>query len=257
MVSTRFTVRDLPDPPARVEKRGPAEPLAREAAALRLVAGRPWAPELVHHERGVVVCTRCPGGPRALAGLAAADAHRLGAVLREVHEVRRAGQGGLPWWSHPVRTLGDYRAGRARDAERSLAGSPHSGLARRALAAPLPAAGEDQAFRLLHGDLVGTNVIWGPDGPALVDWEFWRMGDPAEDLAYLAETNALPDAVLDEVLDGYALPDIADRVDAWRALVVLDAGGWYAREGMDAEARPLLERGRLLTSGIRPGRQAS
>jgi aminoglycoside phosphotransferase (APT) family kinase protein len=252
-MSNRFTLRDLPGPPARVEKRGPADALAREAAALRLVGGHPWAPELVHHERGVVVATRCPGEPRELDGLGAADARRLGAVLREVHELRRAAQGGLAWWSHPVQTLADYRARRALDAERSLAGSPHAGLARRALAAPLPDSGEDDAFRLLHGDLVGANVVWGPDGPALVDWEFWRMGDPAEDLAYLAETNALPDAVLAEVLDGYGSADMAERIDAWRALVALDAGGWYAREGMDALARPLLERGRLLTSGLRPG----
>jgi len=253
-VSNRFVVRDLPGPPPRVEKRGPAEALAREAAALALVGGRPWAPALVHHERGVVVATRCPGEPRPLDALAAADARRLGAVVREVHELRRAGQGGLPWWSRPARTLGDYRARRARDAERSLAGSAHSGLALRALAAPLPRVEEDEAFRLLHGDLVGANVVWGPGGPALVDWEFWRMGDPAEDLAYLAETNALPDAALEEVLDGYALPGIGARVDAWRALVALDAGGWYARQGMEAQARPLLERGRLLTSGLRPGR---
>jgi aminoglycoside phosphotransferase (APT) family kinase protein len=251
-VSARFQLRDLPGPPARVEKRGPGDALAREAAALGLVAGRPWAPRLVHHERGVLVSTRCPGAPRPLAELDPADARLLGAVLREVHETRRARQGGLAWWSHPVRSLGDYRARRALDAERSLAGSPHSGLARRALAAPLPEAADAEAFRLLHGDLVGANVVWGPGGPALVDWEFWRMGDPAEDLAYLAETNALPGALLDVVLDGYALPEIADRVDAWRALVALDAGGWYAREGMDAEARPLLERGRLLTSGLRP-----
>jgi hypothetical protein len=59
--------------------------------------------------------------------------------------------------------------------------------------------------------------------------------------------------VLAEVLDGYGSADMAERIDAWRALVALDAGGWYAREGMDALARPLLERGRLLTSGLRPG----
>ncbi len=69
------------------------------------------------------------------------------------------------------------------------------------------------------------------------------MGDPAEDLAYLAEVNRLPDPVLAAVLDGYARPEVAAAVDAWRALVALDAGGWYLREGMEAEARPLLERG--------------
>ena len=76
------------------------------------------------------------------------------------------------------------------------------------------------------------------------------MGDPAEDLAYLAETNGLPEPVLAALAGGYGVAVIGERVDAWRALLALDAGAWYAREGMDAEARPLLERGRLLTSRI-------
>src|SRR5690606_10450698 len=160
-MSTRFVLRDIPGPPEQVEKRGPADALAREAAALRLAGERPWAPRLVHHERGVLVTTRCPGEPRPLGSLAPADARRLGAVLREVHEARRAAQGGLAWWSHPVRTLGNYRARRAADAERSLAGSPYSGLARRALSAPLPEPDATDPFRFLHGDLVGANVVWG------------------------------------------------------------------------------------------------
>ena len=35
-----------------------------------------------------------------------------------------------------------------------------------------------------------------------------------------------------------AVPEVAAAVDAWRALVALDAGGWYLREGMEAEAGP-------------------
>ena len=96
-----------------------------------------------------------------------------------------------------------------------------------------------------------ANVVWGPDGPALVDWEFWRMGDPAEDLAYLAELNALPDAgPRPAVLEGYGRAEAAAAVAAWRALVALDAGGWYLREGMEAEARPLLGRGAAPMDGL-------
>jgi hypothetical protein len=72
------------------------------------------------------------------------------------------------------------------------------------------------------------------------------MGDPAEDLAYLAELNALPPQVLEAVLNGYARPETAAAVDAWRALVTLDAAGWYLREGMAAQAQTLLERGTVL-----------
>jgi aminoglycoside phosphotransferase (APT) family kinase protein len=247
-MSTRFTLRDLGGAEPRVEKRGPADALAREAAALRLVAGRPWAPRLVADGTGIVVTTRRPGAPRPLAALDPAGARRLGAVLREVHEVRRAAEGGLPWWLAPAGSLDAYRARRADDAEAALAGTWHAGLARRALALPRPATNEAEPFRLLHGDLVEANVVWNPDGRlALVDWEFWRMGDPAEDLAYLAELNALPPRVLEAVPNGYARPETAAAVDAWRALVTLDAAGWYLREGMAAEAQTLLERGTVLT----------
>ncbi|MEW6582527.1 MAG: phosphotransferase, partial [Actinomycetota bacterium] len=101
--------------------------------------------------------------------------------------------------------------------------------------------GGARPFRLVHGDLVEGNVVWTPQGPRLVDWEFARAGDPAEDLAYLAELNALPDAVLREVLRGYGMPGIRSRLDAWRPVVALEAAGWYAREG-DAERAEALAR---------------
>ncbi|HEX2504391.1 MAG TPA: aminoglycoside phosphotransferase family protein [Miltoncostaeaceae bacterium] len=245
-MSARFTLRDLPGAEPMVEKAGAPDALAREAEALRLVAGHPWAPRLVAAEAGRLVTTRCPGAPRPLAALPSADARRLGTVLREVHEVRRASEGGLWWWREPAGSLAGYRAARAEDAEALLAGTPWAGLARLALRAPVPQSPDEAPFRHLHGDLAEANIVWGPRGPVLVDWEFWRMGDPAEEIAYLAEVNRLPDAVLTAVLEGYAGPEVAAVASAWRALVALDAGGWYLREGMEAEARPLLERGAAL-----------
>ena len=255
-MSSRFTLRDLPGPPPAIEKRGPAAALEREAAALRLVAGRPWAPRLLAAEPGAVVATRCPGAPRELARLGAPDARRLGAVLREAHEVRRATDGGLDRWPAPVGSLAAYRAARAEDTEALLAGTAHAGLARRALSVPLPERAEARPFRLLHGDLVEANIVWGPQGPALVDWEFWRMGDPAEDLAYLAEVNRLPDAVLADVIEGYGRPEVAAAAGGWRGLAALDAGAWYRRAGMTAAAGPLLERGAALASLRRPRSEA-
>ncbi|HMO01031.1 MAG TPA: phosphotransferase [Miltoncostaeaceae bacterium] len=100
-------------------------------------------------------------------------------------------------------------------------------------------------FAFLHGDLVAANVLWPPQGgPVLIDWEFQRMGDPAEDLAYLAELNALPDAVLAAVLEGYGEPGVAARVEGWRGLVAADAGAWYLGQGMRAEAERMLARAR-------------
>ena len=239
----RFTVTGLEPGSRRVEKRGSEAALAREEAALARVAGAPWAPVLVAREPGLLVSSRMPGAPRPLAALDADEARALGAVLRAVHDTRRAGEGGLWWWTGPATTLTGYRAGRGRDAEGALAGTGYAGLAARAAAAgPAEPEGAPDPFRLLHGDLVEANIVWDASSPALVDWEFSRMGDPAEDLAYLVEVNDIPPALVAALLEGYGPPEMARRVDAWRALVAADAGAWYLAQRMEAEAAPLLAR---------------
>jgi aminoglycoside phosphotransferase (APT) family kinase protein len=229
----------------RVAKRGDPAALAREAAALAAVAGRPWAPGVVRREPGLLVTERVRGAPRDLAALGGEEARRLGAVLREVHDARAAGAGGLWWWEAPARSLREYREARVRDAEAALAGTADAGLARRVAAVPSPGPATDGPFAFLHGDLVAANVLWPPaGGPVLVDWEFARAGDPAEDLAYLAELNGLPDAVLGGVLEGHGTPGMAARVEGWRGLVAADAGGWYLAHGMEADAERMLARAR-------------
>lgn len=223
-----------------VEKRGPVEALDREAAALAQVAGRPWAPAVVAHGPGRLVTGAMPGAPRPLAGVGPAAARRLGAVLREAHETRRGAGGGLWWWDAPARSLEEYRLGRAADA------GIEASRGARGDAEPDP-----EPFRLLHGDLVEANLVWDGDRPALVDWEFSRMGDAAEDLAYLLEVNGVPAGVAEGVLAGYGIagvPGMAGRVRAWREIVLADAARWYEGRGMAAEAAALRARG-----GIRRG----
>lgn len=252
-VSTRFRVTEVPGDPPLVRKRGDADAIAREVAALAILDGRPWAPALVDHGPGWMLSTRLPGAPRPIGAVGASEAQRLGALVRELHEVRREPIGGLWSWSAPAATLGDYRRRRGEDTERMLAGLPDAGIARHALAGAAEEPHDAAPFRLLHGDLVEANVVWGPDGPGLVDWEFSRMGDPAEDLAYLIEANALPEAVAASVLEGYALPGMAGQVDEWRVLVAADAGAWYLAEGMAEEGERLLARARgLITPGPHP-----
>lgn len=241
-----------------MRKDGDGAAIAREVEALGILAGRPWVPALVERGEGWMVSTRLPGSPRPITMAGASEAQRLGALVRELHDLRRGPDGGLWSWAAPVTTLDDYRRLRVEDTERLLAGHPDAGLVRRALALA-PAAGDDpEPFRLLHGDLVEANIVWGSDGPGLVDWEFWRMGDPAEDLAYLIEANALPGSVAASVIEGYALPGMAGRIAGWRPLVAADAGAWYLAEGMGDAAERLLARARALIGPARtpPGDRA-
>lgn len=237
----RFAVSAVDGPRGQLIKRGPAGPLAREARALRLVAGLGVAPPLVRSEKGVIVTGLIAGAERSLNRLAPPDARALGRVLRIVHESRRTGTGWLPGWRSRARSLEAYRRLRAGDA-RAAAGRDSALANRVANALPPLREGADVApFRLLHGDLVSANVLWTP-APRLVDWEFWRMGDPAEDLAYLAEVNAMPERVLALVLTAYGDRAVAARVEGWRALCALDAGLWYRDAGAESAARRLLRR---------------
>jgi aminoglycoside phosphotransferase (APT) family kinase protein len=237
----RFAVSAVDEPPGRVFKRGPSGPLAREARALRLVAHLGVAPRLVRAEPGAIVTDLVDGVERALDRLWPAGAHALGRTLRAVHESRRTATGWLPGWRSRAGSLDAYRRRRAADA-RAAAGE-EAALANRVADGlpPLTDGADARPFRLLHGDLVSSNILWTPE-PRLVDWEFWRMGDPAEDLAYLAEVNAMPERVLAGVLDAYGDPVVASRVDGWRALCALDAGLWYRDAGGDSAARRLLRR---------------
>jgi aminoglycoside phosphotransferase (APT) family kinase protein len=235
-----FRIVDLPRP--SVEKRGESESLAREARALRRLVGRDIAPALVAHGDGVLCTALLEGRPRVLSRRDRASLAELGAVLRRAHDTACHASGRLPQWSSAARSLSSYRARRAEDA-RASAGRQR-GLAERVIAGLpfLPPTDHARPFRFLHGDLVHDNVVWTPAGPRLVDWEFWRMGDPAEDLAYLIELNDLRGEAEAAVLSGYGASDLPERVDAWRALVVLDAGLWYLNHGEKQRAEPLLQR---------------
>ncbi|MEJ2207076.1 MAG: phosphotransferase [Gemmatimonadota bacterium] len=66
----------------------------------------------------------------------------------------------------------------------------------------------DHAAVLVHGDLLGQNILVFPhQPPAVIDWEFSRMGDPAFDLAIVTRGVRRPFQMargLDRLLDAYA-----------------------------------------------------
>lgn len=48
----------------------------------------------------------------------------------------------------------------------------------------------DQPSVVIHGDLLGQNIILSPDEPfGVIDWEYSRRGDPAYDLAIVTRGN--------------------------------------------------------------------
>ena len=249
--SGRFRLWELPGRPRLVVKRGPAAAIAREADGLARVAGREVAPPLVAAGDGVLVAGRAPGAPRPRDGLDRRAAGALGRLVRRVHGIEAARSAGLAGWGRPARSLAAYRAGRAADAIAAATGRRRR-TAERVVAAlpPLPPGPPGPPFRLLHGDLVLANVVWGP-APRLVDWEFWRLGDPAEDLAYAIEVNDLGADLATALLAGYADAAVAERVEGWRALVALDAALWYEAAGERGEAERLLGRVAELSATVR------
>ena len=232
-----------------VTKRGDARTLAREAAGLRVVSAAGVGPTLLSATRGAITTTLVPGRTRISVRWTSADCGVLGAALRRLHETRHGRSGGRAEWTSPVYSLSAYRARRLGDAL-SAARSPRDRATVERVAASLPpldAPPEASPFRMLHGDLVGANILWTPT-PQLVDFEFWRMGDPAEDLAYLIELNGIGPRRIAALAAGYDEPNVAERVDAWRALCVVDAALWYQAHGDRSRCATLLARAKELSN---------
>ena len=60
---------------------------------------------------------------------------------------------------------------------------------------------------LVHGDLLGQNILVDPDGsPSVIDWEYAQRGDPAHDLAIVTRGVRRPFQVergLEKLLEAY------------------------------------------------------
>ncbi len=66
----------------------------------------------------------------------------------------------------------------------------------------------DELSVLIHGDLLGQNILLDPDDvPAVIDWEYAKLGDPAYDLAIVTRGANKPFACaggLERLLEAYA-----------------------------------------------------
>jgi hypothetical protein len=76
--------------------------------------------------------------------------------------------------------------------------------------------------------------LWGRD-PVLIDWEYTRLGDPADEIAYLFDQNALTEPQRRAFWDGYRqsvsgrlrLVHVIDRVDWWEPVTLLGSALWW------------------------------
>jgi aminoglycoside phosphotransferase (APT) family kinase protein len=147
--------------------------------------------------------------------------------------------------------VGGYptRLAHAKAALRSL---EHVGgeLAERAWAWAADHMPPDEPTVLIHGDLLGQNILLGLDAPpGVIDWEYTQQGDPAWDFAIVTRGVSRPFQVshgLDRLLEAYAAESSIDvrreHVHLYE-LSLLGEDGEHDHDGRaHARLRALLER---------------
>lgn len=111
--------------------------------------------------------------------------------------------------------------------------------ARSLLDEALSRAREAEAFQhedrlvLLHGDVAGGNLLWSP-APVLIDWEYARVGDAADELAYIFNQNDLTESDRQSFWRGYreacgaCCPTrLVERVRWWEPATVLGSAFFW------------------------------
>jgi aminoglycoside phosphotransferase (APT) family kinase protein len=103
-----------------------------------------------------------------------------------------------------------------------------------------------ETLALLHGDIAGGNVLWGPK-PVLIDWEYARLGDPADEIAYTFDQNGLTAIQREAFWRGYAesvgsdvqISHLRARADWWEPVTLLGSTLWWVERWIrrtDADA---------------------
>jgi len=107
-------------------------------------------------------------------------------------------------------------------------------------AAPLLARARAQR---IHGDLHWGNVLWGTDGPILLDFDDFLVGPPVQDLWLLARGGSEEARkARDQLVEGYELFREFDRstlalCEPLRALRIIYMSAWIARRWDDPSFR--------------------
>lgn len=108
----------------------------------------------------------------------------------------------------------------------------------------------DDPFVLLHGDASAGNIVWS-EQPVLIDWEYARLGDPAEEIAYIFGEHGFAAPQRRAFWSGYRrgterrLEHVVERVGWWEPVTLLRSAlvwleQWSRRADADAagEADP-------------------
>lgn len=242
----------------------------REASVLEIVGGLagPMLYDFRETSRWLDAPAMCmqfvPGRPRELATLGPAEIFRLGSVMARVH-------------GRPTTELGGgfATAGSVLSYAASRLHSIMSGLewVRDPLPAPMqarlktvaeslqrsfetrhdtPSFTTGEPLALLHGDPAGGNILWNGSDPVLIDWEYARLGDPADEIAYLFEQSGLGPTQREGFWDGYRqstsashdLAGVGQRVAWWEPVTLLGSTLWWVERWIrrtDAEASGRLD----------------
>jgi Ser/Thr protein kinase RdoA (MazF antagonist) len=273
-----FSVLDPSGTPrltVRLARPGLADRLRHERQVLDELAGLPSpAPrditlieDAALPERWLLGHAHMPGAPAPVSHVSPAARERLGSCLAWVHRHQRDGFMIWPSLEEQRGTRADLYHARLDTLRRYQTGQgllpAVVPMLDRLARADLPASAGwlESQFFLCHGDLSIGNILWDGDDVYLIDWEFARDGDAAEDIAYLVAEQDLPPDLVAEIAEAYVDtggdPWAFARLPAWLPLVALDAALWWAdyhlAQGDDPlthpDVRSRLERARWYLGG--------
>lgn len=94
----------------------------------------------------------------------------------------------------------------------------------------------NDALVLLHGDVAGGNIFWTPE-PVLIDWEYARIGDAADEVAYIFNQNGFTEPQRQVFWRGYQrsrgaewpLELVIERVRWWEPVTVLGSALFWTQ----------------------------
>ncbi|CAN5816926.1 hypothetical protein BH23CHL2_BH23CHL2_07440 [soil metagenome] len=218
-----------------------------EIEALTDVAGCPGVPDLAFADDRMLVHGYLEGKPQPLTDVDPGQIGRLAVVLNCLHQ--HTYEGFTPWPDRSrvegtradlyrfrvgsLKTYASYPLALRGDIDPRL---PELVAALDAPAALTETSWGDQSFSRLHGDLSIGNILWKEDDVALIDWEYSRIGDPAEELAYLLTEQPVEATRVDVLRAAYIEaggdPDTWRRVPTYALYTSIDSALWWADYGV-------------------------